>query len=77
MSSSKVKQQVRPEQKVLKVNKLAQAYTGRSGKNEGIISFYATADLPAAANLPNGILAYDTTVSKLKITSGGAWVLAS
>lgn len=77
MSSNKVKQQVRPVQKVIKVNKLPQAHTGRSRKNDGVIPFYATADLPVATNLPNGILAFDTTAAKLKITSGGSWVLAN
>jgi hypothetical protein len=77
MSSNKVKQQVRPVQKVIKVNKLPQAQTGRSRKNEGIIPFYTTANLPDAAALPNGVLAFDSTVAKLKITSGGSWVLAN
>lgn len=77
MSTSKVKQQVRPEQKVRKINKLAQADSGRSRKMDGLVPFYATASLPDAAQLPDGVLAFDTTAAKLKITSAGAWILAS
>lgn len=74
MSTSKVKQQVRPEQKVRKINKLAQGENGVSRRSDGFISFYATADLPDAANLPNGCLAYDTDAAALKMTASGSWV---
>lgn len=77
MSTNKVKQQVRPSTKVRKINKIAQADTGRFSRSEGLISFYATVDLPVATKLPDGFLAFDSTVAKLKITSGGVWVLAA
>lgn len=77
MSTSKVKSQVRPEQKVRKINKIPQAEAGRASRADGFVPFYATSALPSAANLPNGCLAFDTSVAKLKITASGSWVLAS
>ena len=77
MSSSKSKQQVRPESKVRKIAGVAKADHGVSSKEEGLVSLYATADLPSAAAMVDGCLAFDTTVNKLKMTKAGSWVLCN
>lgn len=74
MSSSKVKQQVRPVQKVKLINKVAQAETGVSSRAMGIIPVYElTADLPAPASLPEGCLVFDKEEFILKINIDNAW----
>jgi len=77
MSSNKVKQQVRPEQSVKLINKLAKGLGGKSSKATGLVPFYVTAALPNAAHVEDGCLAFDTTVNKLKISKAGSWVLAN
>lgn len=74
MSTSKVKQQVRPEQKVRKINKVAQGEHGLGKKSDGLVPFYATADLPSASGLPDGCLAFDISAVALKMTASGSWV---
>lgn len=77
MSDFKVNPQVRPERKVKQFDGVAQGTGGLSGSSSGLVGLYATADLPAASDLPNGCLAFDTTVTGLKITISGSWVLAN
>lgn len=77
MSDYIVKPFVREEYKVRVIDGVAQGQGGKIGKTLGIISQYATADLPDASKLPDGVLAYDLTASKLKITIAGAWVDAA
>lgn len=74
MSNSKVKQQVRPEQDVKIINKLPHGESGLSRKLTGIVPLYATADLPDASKLPDGVLCIDSTLNKVMFTKNGAWV---
>lgn len=74
MSTSKVKPQVRPEQKVKLFDGLAQGEGGVASRVSGLVPLYATADLPSAAGLPDGVLVIDTTTNGLKYSVSGAWV---
>jgi hypothetical protein len=74
---SKFKPQVRDESKVRVVEGLARGGHGLSGKSIGVVSMYATADLPVASGLEDGLLAFDTTKAKLQITVSGSWVDAA
>ena len=75
MSSTKQKQQVRPEQCVKLIDSLAVGLGGILRKSSGILPLVATADLPVATYLPDGILVIDITVNKIKYTKNGAWTL--
>lgn len=77
MSNFKVEPFVREEYKVRVIDGVAQGQGGKIGKTLGIVSQFATVDLPDASKLPDGVLAYDLTVSKLKIVIAGAWVNAA
>jgi len=75
MSDSKQKQMVRPEVNVRVVGEHAQAESGISRRLGGLVSIYATtAAMPDATKLPDGIIAIDEQVNKLKYTKNGAWV---
>jgi hypothetical protein len=78
MSNSKKKQQVRPESKVTKIAGFAQAQTGRSRKNEGLVKLFSDFDaMPAPQSLPYGCLAFDLDAEQLYINvpnDGGAWI---
>ncbi len=74
MSTSKVKPQVRPEQKVKLFDGLAQGEAGVAHRVSGLLPLYATADLPSAAGLPDGVCVIDTDVNKIKYTQSGSWV---
>jgi len=73
MSNFETKQQVRPESNIRQVNGLARGVGGKGSKTVGLVSTYATADLPDATDLECGILAYNLTTSKLQITISGSW----
>lgn len=73
MSNFFSKQQVRPETNVRQINGLARAVGGKASKVQGLVSFYAAADLPSASGVEDGVLAYNLTTSKLQITVSGAW----
>jgi hypothetical protein len=75
MSTNKFKPQVRPETDIKSIDGMAQGLGGKASKSIGLVKLYATADLPDAAKVPAGSLAYDTTASKLKIAVGGSWVV--
>lgn len=74
MSTSKKKAQVRPDQSIRKINQLAVSLMGVSRRMGGLVPVLAAADRPAAANLPDGILVFNTDTSKLQITVSGSWV---
>lgn len=74
MSSTKQKQQVRPEQNVKLFDGLALGEGGILRRSSGILPLVATADLPLATNLPDGVVVIDITEGKLKYTKDGAWV---
>lgn len=77
MSNFKVKPYVREEYKVRVIDGIAQGQGGKVGRMLGFVSQFNTADLPDASKLPDGVLAYDLTDSKLKIVIAGAWVDAA
>jgi len=74
MSNFKEKQQVRPESKVKVIGEVAQGLGGRSKNAVGIVGLFAAASMPDASAHPDGVLAYNTTTSKLQITVSGSWV---
>jgi hypothetical protein len=74
MSTSKKKPQVRPDQSVRKINKLAVGMMGISRKMSGLVPVMASTEMPAAASLPDGVLVFNSTSGKLQITVSGAFV---
>ncbi len=74
MSSTKQKQLVRPEQNVKLFNKLAFGEGGILKRSTGLIPLFATAALPDATNLPDGVVVIDITTNQLKYTRTGSWV---
>jgi hypothetical protein len=75
MSSTKQKQQVRPEQCVKLIDSLAMGLGGILRKSSGLVPLVATADLPVATHLPDGIVVIDITVNAIKYTKDGVWTL--
>ena len=74
MSSHKVNQQVRPESKIRKIGSVARGTGGKGSQLVGLIDAKAAADMPAAADVGDGVLMYNTDTSKLQITVAGSWV---
>lgn len=74
---SKVKQQVRPEQQVKLINKLAVGLGGIPSKTTGVLPLFETADLPDAEKLPDGVVVIDVTENKIKFIKDKAWQTAS
>ena len=74
MSTSKAKPQVRPEQKVRLFDSLAQGLGGIASRGAGLLPLFATADLPDATHLPDGVCVIDTDVNKIKYVQSGSWV---
>ena len=78
----KVKQLVRPEQRVVLTGRytkdksgIAMAYGGLPRKLDGILKISSMEQFPNPKNLPAGILAYNTTDSTLNYSDGfGNWI---
>jgi hypothetical protein len=74
MSTNKFKQQVRPEVEhmYIKGMPMKNAPILRNMLPEG--AEFTTSGLPSAAGLPDGLLAYNTDLDRLVVTTSGAWV---